>query len=204
MCNGSGWATGTHMTELSAYGARVHVTGALRVSWGGHPAEWADVLGALGANMVSRLTLEASDHDRCGGRGIGDVDGIRTGAGSHNHFQSSRECNMSRAPAWSSSSVVSTPTPLSRHCISAVAFSRSEGGCGGTTGGKGESSSGQLGERVDCGISGGQRVGGRGGSSWTGRAQLNIGNRGSMVFLFLNCSLHCVIGVIVGLPLSLR
>ena len=30
------------------------------------------------------------------------------------------------------------------------------------------------------------------------------GKRGSMVFFFLNCSLHCVIGAVVGLLLSLR
>ena len=30
------------------------------------------------------------------------------------------------------------------------------------------------------------------------------GKRGSTVFFFLNCSLHWVIGVVVGLPLSLR
>ena len=30
------------------------------------------------------------------------------------------------------------------------------------------------------------------------------GKRGSTVFFFLNCSLHCVIGAVVSLPLSLR
>ena len=30
------------------------------------------------------------------------------------------------------------------------------------------------------------------------------GERGSTIFFFLNCSLHCVIGAVVGLPLSLR
>ena len=36
-------------------------------------------------------------------------------------------------------------------------------------------------------------------------AGFDVGKRGSTVFLFLlNCSLHWVIGVVVGLPLSLR
>ena len=35
-------------------------------------------------------------------------------------------------------------------------------------------------------------------------AWLNEGRRGSTIFFFLNCSLHCVIRVIVGLLLSLR
>ena len=34
--------------------------------------------------------------------------------------------------------------------------------------------------------------------------RLSKGKRGSTIFFFLNCSLHCVIGTVVGLPLPLR
>ena len=37
-----------------------------------------------------------------------------------------------------------------------------------------------------------------------GRGSEARGSRGSSVFFLLNCSLHCVIGAIVGLLLSLR
>ena len=77
------------MTELSTYGTGVHVASMLGVSRGGHSTEGANVFGALGANVVSGSTLEASYHGRCGRGGIGDVNGVGTGTGSHNHFQSS-------------------------------------------------------------------------------------------------------------------
>ena len=77
------------MTEFPTYGTGAHVTGVLRVSGGGQLTEGADVLRALGANMVGRPTLEASYYGRCGRGGVGDVNGIRAGTSSHNHLQSS-------------------------------------------------------------------------------------------------------------------
>ena len=77
------------MTELSTYGTGAHVAGALRVSGGSHSTEGAYVLWTLGANVVGRPTLEAPYRGRCGRGGVGDFNGIGTGAGSHNHFQSS-------------------------------------------------------------------------------------------------------------------
>ena len=77
------------MTELPTYGAGAHVAGSLGMSRGSQSTKGADVLRALGANMVGRLILEASYHGRCGRGGIGDVNGVGAGAGSHNHFQSS-------------------------------------------------------------------------------------------------------------------
>ena len=61
----------------------------LGVSWGSQPTKGADVLGTLGVNVVSRPTLEALYHGGCGRGGIGDVNGVGAGTGSHNHFQSS-------------------------------------------------------------------------------------------------------------------
>ena len=77
------------MIELPTYGTGVHVAGALRVSGGSHSTEGAYVLRTLGADVVGSPTLEALYHGRCGRGGVGDFDGIGTGAGSHNHFQSS-------------------------------------------------------------------------------------------------------------------
>ena len=58
----------------------------------------ADVLGTLGANVLSGPTLEASYHGGCGRGGVGDINGVSAGAGdSHNHFQSSGQSNTSRA-----------------------------------------------------------------------------------------------------------
>ena len=65
------------------------MAGMLEMSRGSQSAKGADVLGALGANVVGRLTLEASYYGRCGRGGVRDVNGIRAGAGSHNHLQSS-------------------------------------------------------------------------------------------------------------------
>ena len=94
---GCGWATGAHMTELSTDGTGVHEASALGVSWGGHSTEGAYVFGALGADMFSRLALEASYRGGCRRGRVGYIDGIGAGTGSHNHLQSSGESNVSRA-----------------------------------------------------------------------------------------------------------
>ena len=63
------------------------MTGSLGVSRCGQSTEGADVLWALGANVVHGSTLEASQHGGCGRSGIGDVDWVGTGASdSHNHL----------------------------------------------------------------------------------------------------------------------
>ena len=199
---GCGWATGAHMTEFPTDGTGTHEAGALGVSRSGHSAEGANVLGALGADMLSGLALKASYHGGCWRDRVGDVDGVGVGTGSHNHLQSSGESNASRAHRRSSSSVNSRPTPLSRSSVSSVVFSRGKGVW--LARGKGVSSSGQLGKWIDCGIGGGNRVGGQRGSCWARGAGFDEGRRGSMVLLLLNCSLHCIIGVVIGLSLSLR
>ena len=94
---GCGWATGAHMTEFPTDGTGAHKAGALGVSWGGHPTEGTDVLGALRADVLSGSTLEASYRGRCRRGRVGYVDGVGAGTGSHNHFQSSGESNASRA-----------------------------------------------------------------------------------------------------------
>ena len=158
-CCGCGWAAGAHMTKFSTYGTGTHVTGSLEVSRGGQSTEGADILRALGVNVVSGLTLEASYHGRCGRGGIGDIDWVGAGAGdSHNHFQSSGQSNTSRAQCWSSSSVNSRPTSLSRSSVPSVVLPRGKGVR--LVRGKGVCMMGQLGEWVDCSVGGGHRVSG--------------------------------------------
>ena len=94
---GCSWATGAHMTEFPTDGTGAHETSALGMSRGGHPAEGANVFGALGADVLGRLALKASYHGRRWGIGVGDEEGVSAGSCSHNHFQSSGESNASRA-----------------------------------------------------------------------------------------------------------
>ena len=124
---GCGWATGAHMTKLSTYGTGVHVAGTLGVSRDSQSTKEAYVFGTLGANVVGGLTLEASYPGRCGRGGVGDVNGIGAGAGSHNHLQSSWQSNASRAHCRSSSSVNLRPTSLSWSNVPSVAFPGGKG-----------------------------------------------------------------------------
>ena len=89
MSCGCGWATGAHMTKLPTYGTGAHVTGVLGMSRGSQSTEGANVLRTLEVNVVGRPTLETPYHGGCGRGGVGDVNGIGAGAGSHNHLQSS-------------------------------------------------------------------------------------------------------------------
>ena len=83
------------MTELSTNGARPHVAGSLGMSWSGHPAEGAYVFWALGTYVLSGAALKAVDHGEGGWSRVGVVNGVISGASSHNHFQSSGEHNTS-------------------------------------------------------------------------------------------------------------
>ena len=158
-CSGCGWATGAHMTEFSTYGTGAHVAGSLGVSRCSQSTEGADILWALGANVVGGSALEASYHGRCRRGGVGNIDWVSAGAGdSHNHFQSSRQSNASRAHCRSSSSVNSRPTSLSRSRVPPVVLSRGKGVW--SARGKWVCAAGQLGKWVDSGISGGHGVGG--------------------------------------------
>ena len=151
MSCGCSWATGAHMTEFSTYGTGMHGTSALGVSWGSQLTKGADIFGALGMNVLSGLTLEASHHGGCGRGRVRDVNGIGAGAGdSHNHLQSSRQSNASRAHRRSSSSVNSRPTSLSRSSVPPVTFSGGKGVQSARA--KGICSSGQLGKWVDCSV----------------------------------------------------
>ena len=116
------------MTEFSTYGTGAHVTGSLGMSRRGQSTEGTDILGALGANMVGGLTLEALYHGRCGRGGVGDINWVGAGASdSHNHFQSSGQSNTSRAHCQSSSPVNLRPTSLSRSSVSPIALPRGKG-----------------------------------------------------------------------------
>ena len=122
---GCGWVTGAHMTELSTNGTGAHVAGVLGMSRSGQLTKGADVFRTLGMNVVGRSTLEASYHGRCGRGGVGDINGVGTGASdSHNHFQSSGQSNASRAHRQSSSSVNSRSTSLSWSSVSPVMLLR--------------------------------------------------------------------------------
>ena len=153
-CCSCGWATGAHMTEFSTYGTGAYVAGSLGMSRGGQSTEGTDILRALGSDVVSGSTLEASYQGGCGRGGIRDVNWVGAGAGdSHNHLQSSGQSNASRAHCRSSSSVNSRPTSLSWSSVSPVALLRGKGVR--SARGKGVCSTGHLGERVDCSVGGG-------------------------------------------------
>ena len=124
---GCGWATGAHMTEFSANGTGAHVTSTLGVSRGGHSTEGTDVFRALRADVVGGSALKTLYHGRCGGGGVGNVNGVDARTGSHNHFQSSGQSNTSRAHCRSSSSVNLRPTSLSWSCVPSITFSRGKG-----------------------------------------------------------------------------
>ena len=142
------------MTKFSTYGTGVHVTGSLEMSRRGQSTEGTDILGALGANVVGGLTLEALYHGRCGRGGIGDINWVGAGAGdSHNHFQSSGQSNASRAHCRSSSSVNSRPTSLSWCSVPSVVFPRGKGVW--SARGKQVGVAGQLGRWIDGRICGG-------------------------------------------------
>ena len=154
MCCGCGWATGAHMTEFSTYGTGAHVTGLLGMSRHGQSTEGADIFRALGVNVVSGPTLEASYHGGCGRGGVRNINGVGAGAGdSHNHFQSSGQSNTSRPHYQSSSSVNSRPTSLSWSSVSPVSLPRGKGVR--SARGKRGRAMGQLGEWVDCSVGGG-------------------------------------------------
>ena len=93
-------------------------------------------------------------------------------------------------------------TSLSWCSISPISFARGKGVR--SARGKGVCASGQLGKWVDGGVGGRNRVGWRRGPCGAWGAGFDKGRRGSIVLLLLNCSLHCVIGVVVGSSLSLR
>ena len=164
MCCSCGWALGAQMTKFSTDWAGVHGACMLRVSRGNSLTERAYILGAMRVYVFQGLTLETL-YDSRGGlrfRGVQDSDRV-TGSGFHNHLQSSRECNMSSAYSRSTSLVNLSPTSLSQSSITTILFSGGEERCGSRSSREGVCFSGQLGGRVDCGVSQGERVG-RGGS----------------------------------------
>ena len=193
------------MTELSADGARAHETGSLWVAGGSGAAKRTDVLGALRSYVFSRLALETT-YGGGGGWFIWDDDRVVTGAGLHNHLQSSGERSMSVDHTRSSSSVTSTPTSLSWCCISLITFPGRENGSDEAARGEWKGSSGQLQGRIDCGVGGREGVSGGGSLSGAWGMRIGAGAVGqALVFLRgLNCSLHWVIGPVIGSPLVLR
>ena len=192
------------MTKFSANRAGAHGTGSLGVTRCSGSTKRADVLRALEVDMLSRLALEASYGG--GSRGlIGDNNGVSADSQLHNHFQSSGEHNMSSAHSRSCSSVISIPTPLSWHHVSAITFPGSKKGGGCAVRGKWGGMASQLGKGIDHGVSRGQRFSGGKCSGRLQRSWFILGKGWYLIFLsFLNCSLHPVIGAIVHSPLFLR
>ena len=141
------------MTEFSTDWAGAHGAHVLRVSGGGSLTERADILRAMGVYVVQGSALEAS-YSRWDGwfRGVGDSDGVAAGSGLHNHLQSSRECNMSRAHSRSTLSANPSPASLSWHNVTTILFSWGKGRCGSGTTREWVGSSGQLGSRIDSGV----------------------------------------------------
>ena len=153
------------MTKLSTDWAQVQGTSVLRVSRSCSSAEGADVLRALGAYMVQGLALETSYNGGCGRWfwGVRDNDGVIAGSGLHNHLQSSRKCNTSRAHSRSTLLANPSPASWSWHSIMTILFPWRKGRycCSGVLR-EGVGSPSHLGGRIDGGVSGGKRVG-RGG-----------------------------------------
>ena len=145
------------MTELSTNWMGAQGASALRVSRSGPSTEGTDVFGALRVYMVQGLALEAP-HNSGGGWWLGSVrDNDRVVAGSrlHNHLQSSREHNMSRAH--SRSTLLANPSPalLSWHRVTTISFPWGKGGCSSRVVREGVGPSSQLGDRVNCCVGGG-------------------------------------------------
>ena len=142
------------MTELSTDWAGAHWARVLRVSRGNSLTEQADVLWTMGTYMVQGLALEAL-YDGRGRwfRGVGNVDGVAAGSGLHNHLQSSREHNTSRAHSRSTSSANPSPASLSRCSVATISFPWGKGRCGPGMAREWVGSSGQLGSWIDGGVS---------------------------------------------------
>ena len=193
------------MTELSTDGARAHETGSLWVAGGSGAAKRTDILRALRLYMFSRLALETT-YGGGGGWFVWDDDRVVTGAGLHNHLQSSGEHSTSVDHARSSSSVTSTPTSLSWCCVSSITFPGRENRSDRVARGEWKGLSGQLRGRIDCGVGGQEGVSGGGSLSRAWGTRIRVGAIGrALVFLRgLNCSLHWVIGPVIGSLLVLR
>ena len=134
------------------------------MSRGGPSTEGADVFRALGMYVFQGLALEAVSDGGSGWefRGVRDNNGIVAGSGFYNHLQSSGEHNASSAHSRSTSSANSSPTLLSQSRVSTISLSGQEREGGSRVLGEGISSSGQLGNRIDGCVSGGERVSGGG------------------------------------------
>ena len=126
----------------------------LRVSRGDSLTEGTDVLRALRAYVVPRLALEALYDGR--GWWFGSVrhdNGVVAGSRLHNHLQSSRERNTSRAHSRSTSLANPSPASLSWCSVMTISFPWRKGRCGSRVMREGVGSSGQLGSWVDGGVS---------------------------------------------------
>ena len=144
------------MTELSTDRVGTHRAGMLRMSRGDPSAKGVDVLRAVRAYMVQGLALEALYNSGVGWlRSVGDDDRITAGSRLHNHLQSSREHNTSRAHSRSTSLANPSPASLSQHNVAMISFPWGKGRCGCRVTRKGVGSLGQLGSWVNCGVCGG-------------------------------------------------
>ena len=194
------------MTELSAYGVRAHEAGVLGVTWCCSLTEGAYIFRALRVDMLSGLSLEALYGGRGGWFGVGDNNGIGRGSGLQNHLQSSGEHNTSSAHSRSTLLVSPSLATLSQHRVKTISFSCGKGRDGSGLAGEGVGLLGQLRERIDYCVGGGERISG-GGSSGGVRGPgvgPRVGWGTDILLVILHCSLHWTISVVVGLPLLLQ
>ena len=154
MCCSCGWTMGAQMTKFSTDWAGAHGACMLRVSRGNSLTERAYVLRAMRAYVFQGLTLETlyNSGGRWFGR-VGDSDGVIVGSRLHNHLQSSRERNMSRAHSRSTSLANPSPASLSQCSIVMLSFPCGKGGCGSRVVREGVSLLSQLGNGIDCSVS---------------------------------------------------
>ena len=114
--------------------------------------------------MVQGLALEALYNGGSGWwfGGVKDNNGVVAGSRLHNHLQSSRECNTSRAHSRSASLVSPVPASLSWSCVATISFPWGKGRCGSRAAREGVGSLSQLGGRINGSVERGKRIG-RGG-----------------------------------------
>ena len=186
------------MTELSTDWAGAHWARVLWVSRSNSSTEWADIFWEMGAYMVQGLALEAS-YDG-GGRWFGSVrndDGVVVGSGLHNHLQSSRERNTSKAHSRSTSSANPSPASLSWHSVTMISFSWGKGRHGPRMAREWVGSSGQLGKWIDGGVGGGQGVSGGGMSCGSRGAGVGSSRLGYPTLRLLwNLLLHLITAIV--------
>ena len=189
--------------RLSPCVLNTHGAGALRMSGGSSSTEGTDILGELRMYVFQGLALKTLYGGVIWFGGVGDSNGVVTGAGFHNHLQSSGEHNASSANPRSASSANPYPTSLSWSSIVAVSFSWGRGRGGSRALREGIGSSSQLGKGIDCGVGRGYRVSRGGFPCGSRRAGISKSRLGYPALRLLWCLLCHLLAAIVSSVLLL-